>query len=402
MPSVFISHSSKDKPFVRRLAKALNKRGVTTWVDDRQIVVGHPIPSRIAHGISRCDFFLVVLSHFGLDSTWVERELNSAYFRAASQKADAILPVLIESVPIPTLLSSLKYADFSKSFSDGLRDLLRSLSINEEEIPFLTRNERRARIKATLTSVNRFGDLPSEVMTLVEDESYLDLFEEHLNITTDRRLLHNSLYALRYLAEGWDGRCIRRHESIRPLIQLFQDADAANDLELRREVVCALCAIDSASTREFLIRHFEALDPKSVAEILASWQHMHEWSDSPVWVAKILPLLHKYSLLPQEQCLYFDHDGLEQDLRFWVFRCLQNPKRKSSRQYIEAFLATVNYPLEALAEAAMAHWCVTRRQDYVTVLRRAARAGVSNADYFLKQIREAATKRKKRPNRRAS
>ena len=78
MPSVFISHSSKDKKFVRELVKALKEQSVTAWVDDKQIKVGQPIPLRIAEGIRRCDFFLVVLSRAATESRWVENELNSA------------------------------------------------------------------------------------------------------------------------------------------------------------------------------------------------------------------------------------------------------------------------------------------------------------------------------------
>ena len=40
MPRVFISHSSKDKPFVRELYRRLNRDGVTCFFDEESIEWG--------------------------------------------------------------------------------------------------------------------------------------------------------------------------------------------------------------------------------------------------------------------------------------------------------------------------------------------------------------------------
>ena len=37
---VFISHSSLDKPFVRRLTRRLEKEGFRVWLDERELVAG--------------------------------------------------------------------------------------------------------------------------------------------------------------------------------------------------------------------------------------------------------------------------------------------------------------------------------------------------------------------------
>jgi len=197
MPTVFVSHSSVDKRFVGALTKALNERGIPTWVDDKQIKVGQPIPRRISEGIAACDFFLIVISKAAIKSQWVENELNSAYFHAARKRTDIILPILLERVDLPALLQPLRYADFSTSFERGMHELLRSLEIDQAEVPFLTRQERRTKILHMLTTVDKHGELPSETMSLVEDESYLSLFEENLSLYASRRVLNNSLYALR-------------------------------------------------------------------------------------------------------------------------------------------------------------------------------------------------------------
>ena len=274
-----------------------------------------------------------------------------------------------------------------------MNELLGSLKIDEEEIVFLSRDERRARIRAMLTSTDKFGQLPSEVISLVEDESYLDLFETNMNMKVDRRVLRNSLYAIRYLADAWDGRCIRRHHSIRPLLELYREADAISDSQIKLDVVSALCAIDSSSTREFLVGILREGDRELTAEILSEWQRMHDWEDIGAWLPQILPLLHHLTSLPDDQCLYFRQDFGEQDVRFWVFRCLQGLRRRSSRRFIEAALASMKAPLETFVEAAYAHWCVTGSQQYLTILTRAARSRNSNAKRFLDKIKEKAEKK---------
>jgi predicted peroxiredoxin len=74
----FISHSSKDKPFVRQLAADLVAAGVQIWLDEQRIRVGDSIPERIAQGVAESDFFLVVISADSVKSAWVQKELIQA------------------------------------------------------------------------------------------------------------------------------------------------------------------------------------------------------------------------------------------------------------------------------------------------------------------------------------
>lgn len=48
---VFISHSSLDKPTVRRLARRLNDAGFETWLDEHELIVGDPLAARIADAL---------------------------------------------------------------------------------------------------------------------------------------------------------------------------------------------------------------------------------------------------------------------------------------------------------------------------------------------------------------
>jgi TIR domain len=70
---VFLSHSSKDKPFVRDLADALEAGGeIKVWLDEREIDYGENIVLKIADGLD-ADFILLILSPDSVDSKWVKK-----------------------------------------------------------------------------------------------------------------------------------------------------------------------------------------------------------------------------------------------------------------------------------------------------------------------------------------
>jgi hypothetical protein len=123
MALVFFSHSSKDKPFVQKLADELQKHGIQTWLDEAKIHVGDSIPQKIVEGISSCDYFCLIISKASASSKWVERECNSAAPRIVNGKAKHV-PVLLEKVEMPSLMADIKYADFTGSFERGVRELL--------------------------------------------------------------------------------------------------------------------------------------------------------------------------------------------------------------------------------------------------------------------------------------
>lgn len=388
MPKLFISHSSLDKTFVRRLTNNLRKRNVRTWVDERQIKVGQPIPRRIQEGISQCDFFLIVVSEASVRSKWVEQELNSAYFAAVSNRRDSILPVLVDNVELPKAIRHLKFADFRDSFATGLKELLNTFDINEEAIEFLSRAERLARIRTLLSETDEHGEMPSEIISLVEDETYLPIFEQHLSPCTERLVLLNSLDAITLLADyACDWREIKSHTSIRPLTALYRDTD---DWEVRRKAVAALTEIDSNATLDFLIDVLAESPPRVKEELLSRWQELREWKDRSRWIHRIVKLLHQFTELPQIECLYFDELCSEEvDFRYWVFRCLGNLRYKRSIKYIDRFLLSHSWPLATLAEAAGARWYITNEPKHLAVLRRAVRCKVTGlAESVVKEIEE--------------
>jgi uncharacterized protein YjbI with pentapeptide repeats len=77
--SCFISHSSQDKPFARRLHDALQGRGIRCWRDEHQILPGHDIYEEVDRGIRLWDKVLFCASEASLTSWWVDSEIATAF-----------------------------------------------------------------------------------------------------------------------------------------------------------------------------------------------------------------------------------------------------------------------------------------------------------------------------------
>jgi hypothetical protein len=88
---VFISHSSKDKDFVRTLAKDLRANAIDIWLDEEQIMVGESITERVADGLSRCTHLIIILSENFQSSRWCTTELRAILHREIKEHKNRIL-----------------------------------------------------------------------------------------------------------------------------------------------------------------------------------------------------------------------------------------------------------------------------------------------------------------------
>src|SRR5438067_604294 len=123
----FLSHSSADKVFARRLAADLTAQGITIWLDEENILVGDSITEKIGQGLAQSDFFLIVLSANALASEWLKKELNQALIAEVEKRKVHILPVRIDASEIPPLLKDKHFADFAKSYTEGFEKLLTAM-----------------------------------------------------------------------------------------------------------------------------------------------------------------------------------------------------------------------------------------------------------------------------------
>ena len=135
----FISHSSKDKPFVRELDRALRAFGVQTFLDERDIQIGEWIPRCISTSIEASAHLCVVISKNSAESDWVRQEIATAIPIEEERKTNFILPILLDDTAPPGPLKDRCYADFRSQDAEidydgkALLLLLQAIGVNTSE-----------------------------------------------------------------------------------------------------------------------------------------------------------------------------------------------------------------------------------------------------------------------------
>jgi hypothetical protein len=93
---VFLSHSTADKDsYVRPFARELDRRRISYWLDEAEILWGDKISARINEGLKLSNFVVVFLSDGFVGRNWTEAELASAINRENSEGRTVVLPVII-------------------------------------------------------------------------------------------------------------------------------------------------------------------------------------------------------------------------------------------------------------------------------------------------------------------
>jgi hypothetical protein len=130
LQSIFLCHSSADKPMVRRIGQALTEKGSRVWLDEAEILVGDSILEKVQTGIEKSDFLGVILSPRSVESIWVKKEVEAALTQEMESGRIKVLPILIEACAVPLFLRAKKYADLSSTdvFEKGIGGIVRRLS----------------------------------------------------------------------------------------------------------------------------------------------------------------------------------------------------------------------------------------------------------------------------------
>jgi len=127
MIGVFLSHSSTDKNFAKRLGGDLQRHGIKVWVDEAEIKIGDSLIEKISKGIEETDYLIVLLSKCSCKSEWVKKEVNIALNMEILNRRVYVLPCLLERCKMPLFLIDKKYADFSKTYKTGLDQIIETL-----------------------------------------------------------------------------------------------------------------------------------------------------------------------------------------------------------------------------------------------------------------------------------
>jgi len=138
---VFLSHNSKDKPQVRKLAEQLKEAGLRVWFDDWVIKPGDDIYLAIENGLEAARVQVLCLSPAALGSDWVTLERSTVLFRDPSNSGRRFVPLLLADCTLPDTLRRYKYVDFRQETPAAFDELLAACREVAEAVPPAPRSE---------------------------------------------------------------------------------------------------------------------------------------------------------------------------------------------------------------------------------------------------------------------
>lgn len=116
--TIFVSHSHDDAAAAGEIVATLDALGLGPWLDKREIKPGDSFVEKMSDGLSEADYVLVLFSAASLRSHWVRREWLSSLARRA-----AVIPVRLEPVDLPAVMSDIVYIDLFPDRRAGLQQL---------------------------------------------------------------------------------------------------------------------------------------------------------------------------------------------------------------------------------------------------------------------------------------
>lgn len=94
MAKAFLSHSSKDKDLVRKVAQQLGNKNCV--LDEISFDPGRKTLEQIFSELDSSDIIVLFISNESLESTWVKKEINRAKKNLSNDYLDRIIPIIID------------------------------------------------------------------------------------------------------------------------------------------------------------------------------------------------------------------------------------------------------------------------------------------------------------------
>jgi uncharacterized protein YjbI with pentapeptide repeats len=101
-PSCFISYSNRDHEFAEQLYADLQNKGVRCWFAPEDMKIGDQIVDRIDQSIKLHDKLLLILSHSSIGSTWVQKEVETAFQEETKRKQLILFPLRLDESVVET------------------------------------------------------------------------------------------------------------------------------------------------------------------------------------------------------------------------------------------------------------------------------------------------------------
>jgi WD40 repeat protein len=132
---VFLSHNSRDKPRVRRLAERLRDAGLRVFFDEWVIKPGDDIYLAIERGLNAARVQVLCLSPAALESEWVALERSTVLFRDPTNADRRFIPLLLADCDLPDTLRRYQYVDWRDRAEAAFDELLTACRVPVEEAP---------------------------------------------------------------------------------------------------------------------------------------------------------------------------------------------------------------------------------------------------------------------------
>lgn len=127
---IFFSHSSKDKSLVREIKNEM-KSFLDIWMDEKELLPGENLNVEIQNNIDNADFLVLYISESSSKSDWVKKEINWSLEKEKKLNRPFLIPILIDSFPIPKELSDKLYLKLN---SQSRRDVINLIEDLNEKV----------------------------------------------------------------------------------------------------------------------------------------------------------------------------------------------------------------------------------------------------------------------------
>jgi hypothetical protein len=134
--SIFICHSSQDKPYVREIYRQLKKDGHVPWLDEEDILPGEKWETAITDAVRSSNVVLVCLSKQSINKEGFLQKEISEVLQVAEEKPEGtifVIPLRLEEAPVPRRLSQWQWLDYFHESAH--KRLLCSLAKRAAQLP---------------------------------------------------------------------------------------------------------------------------------------------------------------------------------------------------------------------------------------------------------------------------
>ncbi len=135
--TVFISHNKVDKKIARDIALFLVAEDINVWVDEWEISAGDSIVDEIQSGLKKCTHFLILWSKNADTSKWVRSELKTVIMKAIESGRPKIIPVKLDSTPLPELIIDRKYVSYNSGNEEDRKEIVHAVTGNSPSMNFV-------------------------------------------------------------------------------------------------------------------------------------------------------------------------------------------------------------------------------------------------------------------------